>query len=130
MATDDGINLVDRHFGDASFFEVFDVYPTGCEAVRRVQNDTDEEDGVHAAPKKARGISGILGSHGVQVAVSRVFGPNIKRIKKRFVCVLTRHSDVTGCLDQVCAHLNLVVAEWNKGEERHFIDLRAESKQK
>lgn len=128
VATDDGVSLMDRHFGDAGFFEVFDVHPDGCEALCRVLNDTEEEDG-HADPKKAGGIMAILGSHGVQVAVSRFFGPNIKRIRKRFVCVLTRHRDVTGCLDQIRAHLMLVATEWDNGEERGFLDMRAETRQ-
>lgn len=44
VATDDGKTLMGRHFGDAGFYEVFDVYPAGCEAVQRIMNDLDERE--------------------------------------------------------------------------------------
>jgi len=84
VATDNGEHFMGRHFGDAEFFEIFEFSGTDYEIVGRVTNDLDEEEG-HAGPGKAKEIVGILREQGVQVASVKVFGPNIKRIKKHFV---------------------------------------------
>ncbi len=124
-ATDDGENFVDRHFGDAEFFHVYDVSPAGVEFILSVENRTEEEEG-HADPKKAKGIVGILKKEGVQVGLTRAFGPNIKRIKSKIVCVLTSRKAVPEGLELVRENFDTVVAEWDKGEDRHFLNLKRE----
>jgi len=123
VATDDGNTFMDRHFGDAEFYLVFEFTASGHMAVGRVTNNVDEEEG-HADPKKARGISGILRKQGVQVVASRVFGPNIKRIKKHFVCVLTSRETIADFLDELGPHYAEILVEFQKGEERGFLDWR------
>ena len=123
-ATDDGEKFVGRQFGDAEFYDVYDVSRESSEFIRRVANKTEEEEDVHADPKKAKGIAAILKKQGVQVAVTRVFGPNIKRIKSKFVCVLTAHEEVAKGLDLIRENFETIATEWEKGEERNFLDLR------
>lgn len=123
VATDDGEHFMGRHFGDAEFYEIFEFSGSGYEAVGRVTNDLDEEEG-HADPKKAKGIAGILRKHGVQVAAARVFGPNIKRIKKHFVCILTSHEKISDGLDVLVQRYPDIIAELEKGGERGFLDWR------
>ena len=120
VATDDGDIIMRRHFGDAAFFEIFELSASGYDLVGRVTNNVGEEEG-HADPKKAKGISGILKKQGVQVALSRVFGPNIKRIKKHFVCVLTGHDVISEGLDVLVRHYPEILAEFEKGEQRGFL---------
>jgi len=122
-ATDDGENFVDRHFGDAEFFDLYDVSPAGVEFILRVENRTEEEEG-HADPKKAKDIVGILKKQGVQVGLTRVFGPNIKRIKSKIVCTLTARETVSDGLEQIRENFDTIIAEWEKGEDRNFLDLR------
>jgi len=123
VATDDGEHFMGRHFGDAEFFEIFEFSGSGYEIVGRVTNDLDEEEG-HADPEKAKGIAGILGEQGVQVTAAKVFGPNIKRIKKRFVCVLTRHEKISDGLEMLMEGYPEIIAEFEKGGERGFLDWR------
>ncbi len=123
LATDDGDSFVARHFGDAEFYDLYDLTPQGAEFVLRVPNRTGEEDG-HADPKKAKGIAGLLKKQGVQVAMTRVFGPNIKRIRSKFVCVLTSHDKVGPGLELARESFPLIATEWELGEERGFLDLR------
>ena len=124
VASNDGTKFVGRHFGDANFYYIYDVSTEGSEFVHRVANETEEEER-HADPRKARGIAGILKKQGVQVAVTKVFGPNIKRIKSKFVCVITAHDDVADGLAQIQKNFQDVANEWDKGEERNFLDLRS-----
>ena len=123
VATDDGERFVARHFGDAEYYDVYDLTPDGSEFVLRVPNHTEEEDG-HADPTKAKGIAGLLRQQGVQVALTRVFGPNIKRIKSKVVCVLTAFEEVAKGIEMAQGNFEAIVAEWEKGEDRSFLDLR------
>ena len=123
VATDDGEQFMDRHFGDAAFYSIFDLSAAACEYVGRVNNDVGEEEG-HADPKKAKGIAGILKQEGVQVTVARVFGPNIKRIKKHFVCVLTGRELIEDGLELLQRNYPEILAEFEKGEERAYLNWR------
>ena len=123
VATDDGEHFMGRHFGEARFFEIYEFSGSGYEVVGRVTNDLDEEEG-HADPRKAKGIAGILRAQGVQVAAAKVFGPNIKRIKKHFVCILTGHEKISDCLELLMRNYLEIIAEFEKGGERGFLDWR------
>ena len=123
VASDDGEHFMGRHFGDAEFYEIFDFSGSGYEVVGRVTNDLDEEEG-HADPEKAKGIAGILRKQGVQVTAARVFGPNIKRIKKHFVCILTSHEKISDGLEMLVDGYPGIIAEFEKGGERGFLDWR------
>ena len=123
FATDDGKSLMGRHFGDASFYEVFAVSESGYEATCRVNNTVEEEKG-HADPNKAKGIAGLLKKQEVQVVVAKVFGPNIKRIKKHFVCILVKYESINDCLDLMLRQYDEILVEFNKGADRGFLDWR------
>ena len=122
-ATDDGEHFVTRHFGDADYYDVYDVTPEGITFVLRIENRMGEEEG-HADPKKAKGVVGLLKEHGVQVGLTRVFGPNLKRIKSKIVCVLTARDSVASGLEMLRDNFAAASDEWDKGEERNFLDLR------
>ena len=123
VATDDGEKFVARHFGDAEYYDVYDLTPDGSEFVLRVANHTEEEDG-HADPRKAKGIVGLLRKQGVQVALTRIFGPNIKRIKSKVVCVLTSLEEVAEGLELAQSNFEAITAEWEKGEDRGFLSFK------
>ena len=56
--------------------------------------------------------------------MTRVFGPNIKRIKSKFVCVLTGHDEIASGLQQVRDSFQTLADQWEKGEERDVVDFR------
>ena len=122
-ATDDGTTFVARHFGDAQHYGVYEVSRQGIRFLRLVTNKTAEEQG-HADPEKARSVAAILQDEGVQVALTEAFGPNLKRIKSKFVCVLAGHHEITAGLEQVRRNFNEVVTEWKKGEQRDFLNMK------
>ena len=59
-ATDNGSSFVGSHFGDAFHYDLYEVSPDYIRFVKRVENTTEEDEEIHADPKKAKGISGIL----------------------------------------------------------------------
>ncbi len=122
VATDDGKEFIDRHFGDAAYYYIYRLFPDSIEFLKRIENTTEEER-MHADPVKAQGITGTLKKEKVQVAVSRIFGPNIKRIGKKFVCVLIRHGSIEESFALLQKQFSLLLNALNAGEERTSIKL-------
>jgi hypothetical protein len=60
----------------------------------------------------------------VRVVVSRIFGPNIERIKKKFVCVIMNDKSIGEALARLCQNWEKIETEWNKGEARNHCILR------
>ena len=125
VATDDGKTYITRHFGDARGYDLYGITDTSVTFLKRLSNTTEEDAGedVHGDAEKAKGIATILADHGVQITVSRVYGPNLKRIRKRFVCVI----DQTGTIEQMLQGLQDMHAElirqWSDSSERTLIRL-------
>jgi predicted Fe-Mo cluster-binding NifX family protein len=121
-ATDDSINFVDRHFGDADFYNIYELNSEGYTLIGVVNNTTEEEE-IHADPKKAKGISQILKSKNVNVVMTKVFGPNIKRIRKTFVSVISRERTIIESMNLLVTKFELLEKTFNDGEERDLIKL-------
>ncbi len=66
---------------------------------------------------------GLLLKDGVNVAVSRNFGPNIKRIQKKFVCVRIVGLDIAEGIKVIQKNIDSVRKEWERGEERKHLTL-------
>ena len=78
-ATNDGTKLIKNHFGDASYFNVYNVKRESYSQIESIENKITSE--IHADPKKAKQILLLLKSKGIQVLMNRAFGPNITKIK-------------------------------------------------
>ena len=123
FATDDGKTFMGRHFGDALFYDIYELDENQASFVKRIENTVDEEEDVHADPKKAKGISELLLDENVTVVVSKIFSPNIKRIKKKFICVVIRDEMINSGINKVCENIEKIYAEWEKGKERKHLSL-------
>jgi predicted Fe-Mo cluster-binding NifX family protein len=125
FATDDGKIFMDRHFGDAEYYYVYEISEKDSKFIKRISNTTEEEDeNIHADPEKAKGIAGLFKGENIQVVVSKVFGPNIKRIKKKFVCVLMNDNSISESINRIQQNLYIINNEWSKGEERSHINFK------
>jgi predicted Fe-Mo cluster-binding NifX family protein len=126
IATDDGKTCIDRHFGDAGYYDLYDIDETGFRYVTRLENTVDikEEDSTHGNPKKASGIGSLLKRQQVNTAVAKVFGPNITRLVKYHACVLVGTDDIHEVLDILMQEHGQVREEIEKGEQRQPVDLR------
>lgn len=123
FATDNGNNFIDRHFGDANHYDIYEIDENNVDLIKRINNSTEEET-EHADPKKAKGIVNLLLKENVQVVVSKIFGPNIKRIKKRFVCVVMNDESIADSMNRICENIPIVMAEWEKGNARKHLIFR------
>ena len=121
FATDNGKTFMGRHFGDADFYDIYEIDGNKANFIKRIDNTVDEEEEVHADPKKAKGISKLLLNENINVVVSKIFGPNIKRIKKKFVCIVVKDEEIEDGIHKICANIEKIYNEWGKGEERKHL---------
>jgi len=122
FATDNGKTFMGRHFGDADYYHIYEIDENNSELINIIKNTTEEED-IHADPKKAGSIAKLLKQENVQIVVSKIFGPNIKRIKKKFVCILMKQNSIENGIDVIKTNFLTIAEEWEIGENRDFLKL-------
>lgn len=125
FATDDGQSFMDRHFGDANQYDIYEINSSGATFIKTIKNIIDEEEDSHADPKKAKGIVGLFKKDKVQVLVSKKFGANINRMKKKFVCILMNDRQISESIQLMQDKYETIAQEWHKGESRHFLNLKS-----
>ena len=121
FATDNGKTFMGRHFGDADFYDIYEIDGNKANFIKRIDNTVDEDEEIHADPTKAKGISKLLLHENVNVVVSKIFGPNIKRIKKKFVCIVVKDEEIEEGINKICQNIEKIYNEWEKGEERQHL---------
>ena len=126
FSTNDGKTFVDKHSGDARFFYIYKIAKTESVFLKRLENTAPEEK-KHADPEKAKGIGRMLKKEGVQVLVSKIFGPNIKRVRKQFVCIMMNDASIAQSLEKLQKKLPEIQAEWETGEERNILNFKNKS---
>jgi predicted Fe-Mo cluster-binding NifX family protein len=125
FASDDGKSFIDRHFGDSEYYYIYEMKASGIEFIKKIDNTTEEDDEeIHADPVKAKGVTEMLKKEDIKVVIAKVFGPNIKRIRKKFVCILMNDTDISESVKKVQQKSDLILSEWNKGEDRNHINLK------
>ncbi|OPX30116.1 MAG: hypothetical protein B1H06_00280 [Candidatus Cloacimonas sp. 4484_143] len=122
FATDNGKTFMGRHFGDADYYHIYEIDENNSELINIIKNTTEEED-IHADPKKAGSIAKLLKQENVQIVVSKIFGPNIKRIKKKFVCILMKQNSIENGIDVIKTNFLTIAEEWEIGENRKHLSL-------
>ena len=124
FATDDGKSFIKRHFGDAYYYDIYEISASEAKFIKRIKNTTDEDQDIHADTKKAKGVTVLLKNENVKVVVSKIYGPNIKRIRKKFVCILMNGEDISDSVKTIQQKFDIIINEWEKGESRSYINLK------
>ena len=122
IATDDGKHLIKRHFGDAESYLIYQLTEKDCVYLKNVENRSEEEQ-THADPVKAGNIARILKEDGVQILASRAFGPNIKRMIKKFACILVNEESIAQGLDKMKRNYSDILNKWDNGSERSHLKI-------
>ncbi len=125
FATDNGKSYINRHFGDSDYYYIYEISDSEITFLKKISNTTEEDDEeIHADPKKAKGVTEMLKDENVKVVVSKIYGPNIKRIRKNFVCILMNDDDLSDSVKIVQQKFDIVLNEWNKGESRKHLNFK------
>ncbi len=92
-ATNDNVNLIDDHFGDAQYFDIYHVTKDNYHLKESIVNNITSEK--HADPLKAKQILKLLQSTGTELLVNKAFGANIKSVNKFLLPVIIRVDSIT-----------------------------------
>jgi len=111
--TDNETEFSNEHFGSSKYFLIydFDLEIKDLKFLKRIENSTQEEE-KHGDIKKAKSVSELLES--VSVLVANRYGPNIKRIKKRFIPIISREKNIEKTLNKVKLYSNKIKSEIKK----------------
>jgi len=124
FGTDNGKDLNNDHFGMAKYYHVYvfsDEKQEFIEQRKNVQFKADKSI-KHGDPDKAKATSSVL--KGVDVLVGRKFGPNLKRLVRKFVCVVVRTNTISDAIKIIGDNMDRIVEENSKGEDRKHIVLK------
>ena len=105
FASNDGMLLADSHFGDAKYFYIYEINGKEYIFVEKRENTTGEEL-EHGDEKKAQSIMNIL--RDVHVLVGYRMGPNINRIKKHFLPIVSRHKRIERNIEILNKKYNII----------------------
>ncbi len=110
ISTEDGKTITKDHFGEGEFFLIYELDAQGYRLLERRENTSPPEED-HGSEKKAMGISSILKD--IPVLVGYQFGPNIMRIKDKFLAIVSRELDIETALNNLVARYSEVERELN-----------------
>lgn len=126
LGTDDGKTLSNDHFGSAKFFLIYelDLRNGNVAFVKKIKNTTPKEK-KHGDPRKAKSVGQLL--RDVSVLIGFVMGPNIVRIRKKFLPVISREKEIKKVLEKLPQFLDQISKEVSKkpGEDRKIIYIEA-----
>ena len=79
----------------------------------------EDESRIHGDPEKARAVSSVL--KGVDAVVGKMIGPNITRMKIKFVPIIIREPLIKKALEIIKENINEIIEEYDKKERRGII---------
>ena len=129
IATNDEKELITDHFGEAEKYMIYKLKDEEFTYIKTIKNESIEEehDDGHGDPEKAKSVKQLLLPHKINLVSSIYFGPNIKRMKKNFLPIKVRNvTTIVQAIELLTQNLTLLKPEYNKGEQRNALTLRAE----
>ncbi len=118
--TDDEKNFTKNHFGDSKFFLIYKVDEKGFELLSKVENNSPEEKH-HGDPAKAGFIGKVLKQHKVQGIFAFAMGPNIVRMRKNFLPIISRIEDINEALTLLQKRIKEMEEKFKKQGDKEVI---------
>jgi len=122
IGTDDGKNIKqDDHVGMSKYFQVWE-YLNGKLTFKEKRKNikyNEDETRIYGDPNKAKVTTSAL--KGIEILVGKRFGPNIVRLKNKFVCTVVRESEIKKALKIIKENINEIIKEKNKKERMGII---------
>ena len=122
IGTDDGVSMkLDDHCGQSKYFYIYEIDREGHKLLEKRENvkyneDEDRKDG---NPEKARAVSSVLKD--VDVLACSIFGPNIKRMLKKYVCVVPKVKTIDDSLRLIKGNIDLIYKMLDETERKPLI---------
>lgn len=111
----------DDHVGMSKYFHVC-KYSNGeliFKELRENINYKEDKTKIHGDPGKAKVTSSVLKD--IDVLVGKMIGPNIKRLKNKFVPIIIREPEIEKALGIITENINEIFEEKEKIDRRGLI---------
>ena len=120
LTTDDGISFSSKHFGSAERYIVFSYNGKNLIKESDIINNTEEEkeDG---DPEKAKSVGQILKQQNVTIVTARRFGPNIIRIQKQFLPIITDSFLIDDGIQAIKNQWQYIIEAHNNNKQQHLL---------
>jgi len=111
------------HVGMSKYFQIWKYSNGNLDFKEKRENVKYKEDGerIHGDSDKAKSTTSVL--EGIDVLVGKMFGPNIIRLKDKFVCTVIREPKIKKAIEIIKENINEIVEEYDK-EKRSGIVLK------
>ncbi|MBN2455273.1 MAG: 4Fe-4S binding protein [Sedimentisphaerales bacterium] len=112
FGTDDDSTLKsDNHVGMSKYFRLYRFSDSQEEFIEQRSNLKYKEDETktHGDPGKAKATASAL--EDVDVLIGRMFGPNITRLRNKFVCAVARKDTIEEAIQMVHENINEIIEE-------------------
>jgi len=122
FGTDDGNTLKsNNHVGMSKYFKVYQFSDDKEEFIAQRSNVKYKEDEseLHGDPGKAKATASAL--ENIDVLVGCIFGPNITRLRNKFVCAVIRRDTIEEAIQTIHENINEIVEEKAKKDRRGII---------
>jgi len=122
FGTDDDNTLKsDNHVGMSKYFKVYRFSDDKEEFIEQRSNVKYKEDEskIHGDAGKANATASAL--ENVDVLVGHIFGPNISRLRNKFVCAVVRKDTVEQAIQAVRENINELIEEKSKSDRMGIV---------
>ncbi len=122
IGTDDGeIIKADDHVGMSKYYSIWE-YSNGDLVFKEKRENIkykEDESKIHGDPEKAKKVASVL--VGVDVIVGKILGPNIIRLKIKFVPVVIRELNIEKAIEIIKENINEIMEEKDKKEKTGIV---------
>ena len=111
----------DEHFGMSKYFQIWN-YSNGVTFLKETRENAkykEDETIKHGDPGKAKATASVLTD--VDVLVGKFMGPNIERLKKKFVPVIIREPNIKKSINIIKDNINEIFEEKEKTDRMGII---------
>jgi len=122
FGTDDGKTLKNgEHVGMSKYFSIYRFSDDGQEFIEQRNNVKYREDKAktHGDPGKAKATASAL--QNVDVIVGQIFGPNITRLRNKFVCAVVRKDTIEQAIQVLRENIAEVIEERDKTDRMGIV---------
>lgn len=122
IGTDDNETIKsDDHIGMSKYFQIWKYFEGNLDFIETRENAKykEDENKTHGDLGKAKATVSALG--GVDILVGKMLGPNITRLKKKFVPVIVREPQIKEAKEIIKNNINEIAEEKEKEDRRGLV---------
>lgn len=122
IGTDDDKTIKsDGHFGESQYYSIWKYGEDKIFFVEKRENSKykENESETHGDPNKFKAVAGVLND--VDVMVGKMFGPNIERMRDKYICAVSREEKIDKITEKIKENINEIIETKEKKNRKGII---------